>query len=560
MKKTITILAAILLISLNTFSQSPPWAWATSDYGSNNDYGHHVATDATGDVYLAGSFTSATLHCGTVTLTNDSSGSSDMYIAKYNASGTIQWAHNAGGTKNEVANSVAVDAAGNVYVAGYFESDTITFGAFTLINDTTNFSNDIFLVKYDANGTIIWAKSAGGSKDDYANSVTADPFGNVYLAGWFLSSSIVFGTNTLTNISGNYDDLFLTKYDSSGNVIWARSNGGTFASDWATSVNTDASGNIYLAGNFGSHTITFGSTTLTNSNNTGSADIFLSKYDSSGNVIWAKSAGGTSPDVLNSSSTDASGNTYVTGYFQSSVMTFGSDIINNSGADNIFLARYDSSGNVLWAEGAGGASDDEGNSVYADQFGNVYIAGYYTSPNCLFASDTLTNAGIYQKLFLVKYDTIGNVLWVKTSAGTNNDNANSVTVDVLGDVYITGAFKGNGLNFGMITLLNLSPTTYDAFLAKIDAVTGIEEYPQNNNVILVYPNPANTTITIQHIVIPTKEESLFITDIMGREVYHQPINNSNQTNIDISNWSNGVYFYQIRSDKETLRGKFVVEK
>src|ERR1035437_9407501 len=129
MKKTITILAAILLISLNTFSQSPPWAWATSDYGSNNDYGHHVATDATGGVYLAGSFTSATLHCGTVTLTNDSSGSSDMYIAKYNASGTIQWAHNAGGTKNEVANSVAVDAAGNVYVAGYFESDTITFGA-----------------------------------------------------------------------------------------------------------------------------------------------------------------------------------------------------------------------------------------------------------------------------------------------------------------------------------------------------------------------------------------------------------------------------------------------
>lgn len=556
MNKSFTIITSLLLFSLNSFSQSPAWSWATSNYGSNNDYGHHVAADAMGNIYLAGSFTSATLHCGTITLTNDSSGSSDMYIAKYNSGGTIHWAKNAGGTKNEVTTSVAVDAAGNVYATGYFESNTVNFSAYTLINDTTNFSQDIFLVKYDANGNVIWARSAGGSKDDYPYSVAADAFGNVYLTGSFLSPTIAFGLTTLTNISGNYTDMFLTKYDSAGNVIWARSNGGSGGNDWGSSVNSDGEGKVYLAGNFGSTSITFGLTTLSNLSNTGTTDIFIAKYDSSGTVIWAESAGGTVMDVLNSSSIDVSGNTYVTGYFQSPTLTFGNNVLNNSGTANIFIAKYDSAGDNIWAKKAGGTSDDEGNAIYADNFGNLYNAGFFTSTTCHFDADSLTCSGAYDQLFLNKYDTSGIVLWVKTSVGTNNGIANSIACNALGDVYITGEFKGNGINFGMITLLNISPSTYDAFLAKIDGVTGTEEFSQNDNNISVYPNPSTSEITI-HLLSYSSNQQLLITDILGNEVYSQPIINQESSIINILNWSSGVYFYQIRNSKETFRGKFV---
>ena len=559
MKKTITIIAAMLIISLNTFSQAPNWAWATSQYGSNNDYGTYVATDAAGDVYEAGYFYSATLHCGSIMLANDSSGSSDMFIAKYNPSGTVIWAKSAGGTKNEVATSIAVDPSGYVYVTGYFQSDSITFGSVTLHNDTTNASDNIFLVKYDPNGNVIWAKSASGIGNyNFPYSVTTDASGKVYLAGEFDSPFIIFGPDTLENISIHWADVFLTKYDSSGNVIWVKNYGGSFSSSIGTAVNTDATGNVYLGGAFGCNTITIGTTTLSNGFNNGYYNIFLAKFDSAGNVLWAKSAGGPNgAGFINSASTDASGNTYVTGYFNSTDMTFGNDTITNNGTGNTFLAKYDSSGNVIWAKDAGGISDDEANSVAADNFGNVYIAGYFSSLFVIFGPDTLTNPDTLYRIFLAKYDTSGNVLWGKTSVGTSYDNASWVTTDNLGDVYLTGAFEGNAMNFGMITLLNLSPTTYDAFLAKIDVITGIEEYSQNNNGISVYPNPASSAITFKDLRFTIYD--LRITDVLGNVVYSQPNINQQSTIINLSQLSKGVYFYQLSNSKETVRGKFVKE-
>ncbi|MEK6616208.1 MAG: hypothetical protein AABZ32_08880, partial [Bacteroidota bacterium] len=107
----------------------------------------------------------------------------------------------------------------------------------------------------------LWAKSAGGTSNDYATSVTADASGNIIAAGSFVSPTITFGSTTLTN-AGSVD-MFFVKYDPSGNVLWAKSAGGT-SYDEATSVTADASGNIIAAGLFVSPTITFGSTTLTN--------------------------------------------------------------------------------------------------------------------------------------------------------------------------------------------------------------------------------------------------------------------------------------------------------
>src|ERR1051326_2300647 len=129
------------------------------------------------------------------------------------------WAKRAGGTVNDFSDAVAVDASGNVFVSGFFQSSTIAFDGFTLTN--ANSLYDIFLAKYDNSGNALWARRAGGDKLDYSYAVAVDASGNVFVSGFFQSSTIAFDGFTLTNANSLYD-IFLAKYDNSGNALWAR--------------------------------------------------------------------------------------------------------------------------------------------------------------------------------------------------------------------------------------------------------------------------------------------------------------------------------------------------
>jgi len=181
----------------------------------------------------------------------------------------------------------------------------------------------------------LWAQRAGGTDSDYGYSCSTDANGNIIATGFFMSPTITFGTTTLTNANAGMDDMFIVKYDPNGNVLWAKSAGGT-SYDEGYSCSTDASGNIIATGIFQSPSITFGITTLTNAD---TGDMFIVKYDPNGNVLWAKSAGGTSNDMGKSCSTDANGNVFVTGYFDSPSITFGSTTLTNAGGDDMFIVK-----------------------------------------------------------------------------------------------------------------------------------------------------------------------------------------------------------------------------
>ena len=148
------------------------------------------------------------------------------------------WAKKAGTNFDAWATAVAADDLGNSYAVGTY-GPSLTFGSSTI---TSNGFYDAYLVKYDANGNAIWAKGAGGSGFDNTSSVTTDHAGNIYVTGWFDSPSITFGSTTLTNVTGTSNDIFIVKYDSNGNVLWAKSAGGT-GEDSARCVTTDALGN-----------------------------------------------------------------------------------------------------------------------------------------------------------------------------------------------------------------------------------------------------------------------------------------------------------------------------
>ena len=210
---------------------------------------------------------------------------------KYDASGNVLWAKSAGGTSYDEAGGVSVDANDDVLVTGYFFSATITFGATTLTNaDNSGGTADIFIVKYDGSGNLLWAKRAGGGiylgyyYSEVAFSVSTDPSNNILVTGNFQSFTINFGSTTITNAdnTSSTTDMFIVQYDASGNVLWAKSAGINNYNEFGIDVSTDASSHVLLLGYFMGNSITFGTTTLTNIDNTGStADFFVAKINPS---------------------------------------------------------------------------------------------------------------------------------------------------------------------------------------------------------------------------------------------------------------------------------------
>ncbi len=474
----------ILLISLTFFSltniinaQSPDWLWAKGAGGASADEGKDICTDAAGNVYIVGFFNSPSITFGAVTLT--SVGSGDIFIVKYDASGNLMWAKSAGGTSYDEGNSISTDASGNVYVGGYFQSSIIVFGADTLTNEG---NMDAFIVKYNSMGNVVWAKGTGGVGNESVQSLHTDALGNILLTGYFQSPSIAFGNVILSNAgskkggvapsltdyqgSSGSSDVFTAVYDPSGKILWAKSAGGT-SYDFGTGISNDANGNVYISGYFQSPEITFGNIVLKNAGGTANtSDIFLVKYDAAGTVVWAKNCGAASSEEANSISTDASGNSYITGYFQSPVIDFGITALTNSGSMDIYAAKYDAQGNAVWAKSASGASYDYGTGISIDANGNVYVTGYFQSPTITFGEVVLTNASknTTSDIFIVKYDSKGAVVWAKNAGGDDDDESNSICNGPTGNIHLTGYFRSSKISFNGTTLTNAG--SGDIFIAN----------------------------------------------------------------------------------------------
>jgi hypothetical protein len=340
--------------------------WTQQLGTSGDDAAKGVAVDPSGNIYVAG-YTKGGLDG------NTNSGGSDLFLVKYDSSGARQWTQQLGTSGDDVAEGVAVDPIGNIYVAGYTKGG--------LDGNTSAGENDLFLVKYDSAGAKQWTRQLGSSYDDLAYSVAVDGSGNIYVTG-----------NTTGGLDGNTsageNDLFLVKYDSDGAKQWTRQLG-TSSYDKATGVAVDGSGDIYVTG------YTAGG--LDGNTYAGWGDIFLVKYDSNGVKQWTQLLGSGDEDEGHGVAVDASGAVYVTGD------TWGGlDNNANAGLDwvDIFLVKYDSNGVKQWTRQIGTPSNDVAYGVVVDG-GYIYVAGYTKG-----GLDGNTNAG-GSDIFLVKYDASG---------------------------------------------------------------------------------------------------------------------------------------------------------
>jgi len=255
-----------------------------------------------------------------------------------------------------------------------------TYGG--LDGNTNSGITDIFLVKYNSSGTKQWTKQFGTSSVDVGRGVTTDSSDNIYVTGY-----TVGGLDNKTWSMGDDRDIFLVKYNSSGTKQWTkqlRSRGG----DDGNGVTTDSSGNIYVTGN------TQGE--FDGNTSSGSTDIFLVKYNSSGTKQWTKQLGTSDTDRGNGVTTDSSGNIYVSGTTEG-----GLDGNTNSGQQDIFLVKYNSSGTKQWTKQLGTSSNDKGNGVTTDSSGNIYVVG-----STYGGLDGNTNLGGFD-IVLIKYNSSG---------------------------------------------------------------------------------------------------------------------------------------------------------
>jgi hypothetical protein len=355
----------------------------------------------------------------------------------------ISWAKAMGGTLPEGGEGISVDISGNVYTTGTFQG-TVDFdpgpGSFNL---TSAGFNDIFISKLDSSGRFVWAKAIGGDAPGGRadTCIFVDPTGNVYITNVF-GGTVDFdpGAGTFYLTSAGESDIFILKLNSSGRFVWAKSFGGA-SFDGASGIAGDTSGNIYTTGSFfGTVDFDPGPGTFNLTSGAAEYDAFINKLDSGGNFVWAKSTGGASSGI----SLDASGNVYTTGGFTGTVdfdPGVGTFFLNSAGGGDIYVSKLDSSGNLVWAKAMGGTADDNGLDITVDTFGNVYSSGIFQGSDA-FGSEAWTNLGLSWALYVSKLDRDGNVAWFKVIAGTGSPTfyPTGIAVDTSGNVYTSGSF------------------------------------------------------------------------------------------------------------------------
>jgi hypothetical protein len=370
--------------------------------------------------------------------------------------------------------ATAVDAAGNVFLAGSFK-EQVVLGTDTL---TSRGGYDVFVAKFSpARNRVEWAQQAGGTLDDLASALTVSGT-SVYVTGYFRSTLANFGAISLTNIAptnlyANHDVFVakLTDAGSSGRFVWAQLAGGT-RSDIPTSLAVSGP-NVYVAGNTESPTADFGSTHLRNTNPAYVGGTFVAKLidaGPTGSFAWAQLAGTGNYDVTTALAVSGA-NVYLAGSFSGLNAAFGPYTLNAPMYHDGFVAKLidaGPTGSFAWVQQLGDASDEFAMAL-AVNGPSVYVAGSFSGPMLTVGSTTLTSAG-NQDVFVVKLTDAGaasSVAWAQQAGGTNRDVPSALAVSGT-SVYVAGAFASPTVPFGSTTLAKASGGSYyNLFVAQL---------------------------------------------------------------------------------------------
>lgn len=321
-----------------------------------------------------------------------------------------------------------------------------------------------------------WAKRAGGTSTDESSSIAVDAQGNSYVTGYYQGTG-VFGSTSLAN--RGVMDVFVTKLDTSGNVLWAARAGGT-QTDIATGIAVAPDGFVYVIGFFNSSTMYFGeSTAMPLQRTLFNNDVFIAKLSSSGTWVWAKKAGGPVSDIGTAITIGSDSSIYISGTFEANA-TFPPLGVYYAGANgkynDIFVAKMNSDGNFQWVATAVGQNNESALKLEVDPTNNgIYVCGYFASNSIYFGSITVQNSSNLgtRDAFIARLESDGAWSWVQKSESTGDETANDLAVDNNGFVYVTGTIQSNTTFSGLPSLSIIGGT--DLFACKLSS-----QYNQGN--------------------------------------------------------------------------------
>ncbi|HLG34923.1 MAG TPA: T9SS type A sorting domain-containing protein [Bacteroidia bacterium] len=495
--------------------------------GVAGDYGHAVQqTNDSG--YIVAGFT---LSFGT--------GSQNVYVIKTDANGDTLWPRTFRGNINATTNFVKQTYDNGYIVAG---------------NSNNMWGGTNYLIRLDSNGDTLWTRIYGGNYDLVVSvHQTSD---NGFIIGGITES---FGADSA--------DVYLTKTDSNGNILWTKIYGGGIRNEGAYSFNLTSDGGFIICG-------------YTSSYGAGGYDFYLMRTDSGGNPLWVKTFGGADMDIAHSVEQTTDGGFIVTG----STNSFG------VGEYDIYLIRADGNGNLLWSNTYGGINDDGGNCVQQTTDGGYIVAGATNS----FGVDSTV-------VYIVRTDSNGNILWSKTINNAGNNSASSIqkTLDqgyiitgvtnnqmlfYTGDVYLikTDSNGNSGCNENIpstivtavstiataqsVTILSGgvvgNPQTQVGSGSSITTLcftNNISEINNNENTITIFPNPATSEIKFQ--ISKFKVESVVIYDVLGAKVFSKDVTAGNKDVLTINTvaFTAGIYFVSIKTKEGIETKKLIVQ-
>lgn len=501
------LVAALGLVALPAIGQSAlPYAWAASG-GSHqhDDTGRAVAVDATGNVYVAGRFRGIAAF-GTDTLR------SALTNPTYPSQDIFLVKYNASGAVIWARQAGGPDDDSAIGIdldaAGNAYVSGYFSGYCSIAGDTlvAQGSYDALLFKYDGNGTFKWARNAGGFGNDEGWGVAVDPLGNATLTGYFDNALRVSDSITVVADSGSFRRPFVARYDASGQPLWARIVGGT-SGLYARGIAADAVGNVYVTGN-----------------TTGDQDAFVASYDAQGQEVWVRQYGSGSVDRGITIAADAYGEVFVSGQYVGTV-AFGADTLTSAGPDMFLLKLNAANGTAVWARSGGGSSTDYGIALALDVYGNPVVTGFFTS-SATFGTVSLTGSPGTSNpdIFRVWYDFQGNCLGAEAAGSSDAAIGYGVAVDAAGDTYVTGAFSGS-VTFAPHTLQ--STGELDSFVAKVSSSVTLLHPPRVTGTaneraamsLVAYPNPVSTTGSLS-VELPADRAAAPLTiellDVLGR--------------------------------------------
>lgn len=576
--------------------------------GGYGNYAYSIALDAANNVYTTGYFGGTVdfdpgpgVYNLSVSNFNTNPNINDAFILKLDANGNFVWAKKIDGTSTIEGYSIATDASGNVYSTGFFVGNANFNSAGSFLMNQAISGKSIYVLKLDTDGNFIWAKQMGGPHQpsisfDLGWAIAADASGNVYTTGRFSGTADFDPGATDFNLVADpyYYGAYISKLDVNGNFVWAKQmkQGTATSTVEGLALKLDASGNIYTTGQF-EGTIDFDPSagTLNYIASDSYYDIFVSKWDPLGNMVWAKQMGGPLNDVGAAIALDPAGNVYTSGYFDNTA-----DFNPNAGTANLvttgyndgYISKLDNDGNYVWAIKMGGVNFDYTWGVAVDASQNIYATGSYSKsadfdpgPGISALTGIGSSSGFVAKFFPATPLPINLISFKGNSVG-NTNLLQWTTSSENGSDHFEIERSSDGILFSKIASIEASGNSLSNQQYSV-----IDEYPLNNfnyyrlrqidqdgefsySTIItiknnahkvsinIYPNPTTSNITID-LGKNYDNVTVVISDIHGKKISESAHTQSHLIALKI-NAPAGVYFIRVMSSNEMIVTQKIIKQ